>query len=109
MAGSQDEFPFPRATSPAGSGALHRPPPLCSINATPSVMFDSRTRSPFSLLCCLFLFVSAVNALHFYLDASEKRCFIEEVPSDTVVEGERRQRRIYPAQYISQPFPHRRL
>lgn len=27
------------------------------------------------------------NALHFYLDASEKRCFIEELPSDTVVEG----------------------
>jgi len=28
-----------------------------------------------------------VNALHFYLDANEKRCFIEELPSDTVVEG----------------------
>ncbi|KAF8479703.1 emp24/gp25L/p24 family/GOLD-domain-containing protein [Russula ochroleuca] len=47
-------------------------------------MFDTRARS---LLCCLFLFISAVNALHFYLDANEKRCFIEELPTDTVVEG----------------------
>ncbi|KAI0305968.1 emp24/gp25L/p24 family/GOLD-domain-containing protein, partial [Multifurca ochricompacta] len=31
--------------------------------------------------------ISAVNALHFYLDANEKRCFIEELPTDTVVEG----------------------
>lgn len=27
------------------------------------------------------------NALHFYLDANQKRCFIEELPTDTVVEG----------------------
>lgn len=27
------------------------------------------------------------NALHFYIDASERRCFIEELPTDTVVEG----------------------
>ena len=33
-------------------------------------------------------FSTAVNALHFYLDANEKRCFIEEIPTDTVVEGE---------------------
>ena len=48
-------------------------------------MFDTRARS---LLFCLFLFISTVNALHFYLDANEKRCFIEELPTDTVVEGE---------------------
>ncbi|KAH9989858.1 emp24/gp25L/p24 family/GOLD-domain-containing protein [Russula vinacea] len=47
-------------------------------------MFDTRARS---LLFCLFFFISAVNALHFYLDANEKRCFIEELPTDTVVEG----------------------
>ncbi|THU99170.1 hypothetical protein K435DRAFT_964621 [Dendrothele bispora CBS 962.96] len=29
----------------------------------------------------------AANALHFYLDANEKRCFVEELPTDTVVEG----------------------
>ena len=40
-----------------------------------------------SLLSCLFFYISAVNALHFYLDANEKRCFIEELPTDTVVEG----------------------
>ena len=41
------------------------------------------------LLCFLsstWLFL-LTNALHFYLDANEKRCFIEEIPSDTVVEG----------------------
>ncbi|KAF8498725.1 emp24/gp25L/p24 family/GOLD-domain-containing protein [Russula emetica] len=47
-------------------------------------MLDFRARS---LLSCLFLFISAVDALHFYLDANEKRCFIEELPTDTVVEG----------------------
>ncbi|KAH9993667.1 emp24/gp25L/p24 family/GOLD-domain-containing protein [Russula compacta] len=50
-------------------------------------MLDFRTRSPCSLLFCLFIFTSVVNALHFYLDANEKRCFIEELPTDTVVEG----------------------
>ncbi|KZT27725.1 hypothetical protein NEOLEDRAFT_1239909 [Neolentinus lepideus HHB14362 ss-1] len=40
------------------------------------------------LLPLLFLLLSAtVNALHFYLDANEKRCFVEEVPSETIVEG----------------------
>jgi hypothetical protein len=33
------------------------------------------------------LLITTVNALHFYLDANEKRCFVEELPSDTVVEG----------------------
>jgi len=38
---------------------------------------------------CLTLLslVAATSALHFYLDASERRCFIEELPTDTVVEG----------------------
>jgi len=39
-----------------------------------------------SLLCILFA-AATVNALHFYLDANQKRCFIEELPTDTVVEG----------------------
>ncbi|KAH9935896.1 emp24/gp25L/p24 family/GOLD-domain-containing protein [Epithele typhae] len=39
-------------------------------------------------LCLLLLFAAtAANALHFYLDTNEKRCFIEELPTDTVVEG----------------------
>ena len=46
-----------------------------------------RRNSLFTVLTLLFL-ASAVNALHFYLDANEKRCFIEELPTDTVVEGE---------------------
>lgn len=40
----------------------------------------------FSLYFLLGL-VATTNALHFYLDTNEKRCFIEELPSDTVVEG----------------------
>ncbi|KAG6908436.1 hypothetical protein DXG01_004661 [Tephrocybe rancida] len=40
---------------------------------------------PLVLLLCLA--VSTAHALHFYLDANQKRCFIEELPTDTVVEG----------------------
>lgn len=38
-------------------------------------------------LFLLLSFISTINALHFYLDANQKRCFIEELPTDTVVEG----------------------
>ncbi|KAI0629237.1 emp24/gp25L/p24 family/GOLD-domain-containing protein [Trametes polyzona] len=44
-------------------------------------------RPPLLALCLLLVFAAAANALHFYLDTNEKRCFIEELPSDTVVEG----------------------
>lgn len=43
--------------------------------------------SPLFSLCFLLLISATANALHFYLDANEKRCFLEEVPSNTVVEG----------------------
>jgi hypothetical protein len=29
-----------------------------------------------------------LQALHFYFESNEKRCFLEELPSDTLVEGE---------------------
>ena len=45
-------------------------------------------RAPLASLCLLLFFAAAANALHFYLDTNEKRCFIEELPTDTVVEGE---------------------
>ncbi|KAM6496914.1 membrane protein [Amanita muscaria] len=35
----------------------------------------------------LFAVLTTANALHFYLDAGQKRCFIEELPANTVVEG----------------------
>ncbi|KAL0576445.1 emp24p/erv25p-related protein [Marasmius crinis-equi] len=38
-------------------------------------------------LSSLLYFGLAAHALHFYLDANEKRCFIEELPTNTVVEG----------------------
>lgn len=45
-----------------------------------------RPRPLLLLLACATLAASA-NALHFYLDTNERRCFIEELPTDTVVEG----------------------
>ncbi|KAJ8587321.1 hypothetical protein M405DRAFT_794354 [Rhizopogon salebrosus TDB-379] len=42
---------------------------------------------PSTMLLSFLLLLTTVNALHFYLDANEKRCFVEELPSDTVVEG----------------------
>ncbi|KAG8928889.1 emp24p/erv25p- protein [Tulasnella sp. 419] len=35
----------------------------------------------------LILIGGYVNALHFYLDAGERRCFVEELPTDTIVEA----------------------
>ncbi|TXT15906.1 hypothetical protein VHUM_00409 [Vanrija humicola] len=31
--------------------------------------------------------LQAVTALHFYFESNEKRCFLEELPSNTIVEG----------------------
>jgi len=42
----------------------------------------------FAFLPLFLCFVTSINALHFYLDANQQRCFIEELPTDTVVEGE---------------------
>ncbi|THH02677.1 hypothetical protein EW026_g209 [Hermanssonia centrifuga] len=42
---------------------------------------------PLLSLWFLLLIAATANALHFYLDANEKRCFLEEIPTDTVVEG----------------------
>ncbi|KXN89403.1 Transmembrane emp24 domain-containing protein 4 [Leucoagaricus sp. SymC.cos] len=39
------------------------------------------------LLSVVLAIAVTANALHFYLDANQKRCFIEELPTDTVVEG----------------------
>lgn len=39
-------------------------------------------------LCSLLWLAAVAHALHFYLDTNERRCFIEELPTDTVVEGE---------------------
>ncbi|EJF64207.1 hypothetical protein DICSQDRAFT_144887 [Dichomitus squalens LYAD-421 SS1] len=44
-------------------------------------------RHPLVSLCLLLVLAAVANALHFYLDTNEKRCFIEELPTDTVVEG----------------------
>lgn len=51
------------------------------------MLFSSSARSSALLILTLSLCLRYVAALHFYLDADEKRCFVEELPSDTVVEG----------------------
>jgi len=60
---------------------------------------------PLSALLTLLVLVSAARALHFYLDANEKRCFIEEIPTDTVVEGKYRALEWSEArqEYVEQP------
>ncbi|CAK9784827.1 putative ER to Golgi transport-related protein [Cutaneotrichosporon oleaginosum] len=40
-----------------------------------------------SFLLAAVPLLSAVQALHFYFESNEKRCFLEELPSDTIVEG----------------------
>ncbi|KAK4685580.1 p24 family protein alpha, partial [Tremellales sp. Uapishka_1] len=42
-------------------------------------------RLPLLLLSLPLL--SCINALHFYFESNEKRCFMEELPSNTIVEG----------------------
>ncbi|KAF8586445.1 membrane protein [Ramaria rubella] len=39
------------------------------------------------LALALLICVAQISALHFYLDAGQVRCFLEELPTDTVVEG----------------------
>lgn len=48
------------------------------------MIVQQTVRRLWTILCLL---LPLTNALHFYLDASERRCFIEELPTDTVVEG----------------------
>lgn len=38
-------------------------------------------------LGALLATVTPIFGLHFYLEADEERCFIEELPSETIVEG----------------------
>lgn len=72
------------------SSNVHRTkqrPPATSINAAARSFFTPKMR--FAFLPLFLCFVTSINALHFYLDANQQRCFIEELPTDTVVEGER--------------------
>ena len=57
---------------------------LVFSNLASVTILSSMRLKLFSFILCV---VSAANALHFYLDANQRRCFIEELPTDTVVEG----------------------
>lgn len=41
----------------------------------------------FSLSLSLLSFVHLSTALYFYLEAGENKCFLEELPKDTIVVG----------------------
>jgi hypothetical protein len=41
----------------------------------------------FGTLGVLLATVTPIFGLHFYLEAGEERCFIEELPAETIVEG----------------------
>ena len=63
---------------------------LCTTFTSPDARGRRTKMLPKSLQICSLLLLNAVlsvHAVHFYLDANEKRCFLEEIPSDTVVEG----------------------
>jgi hypothetical protein len=78
--------------APSGARAHLGPLPRPQLGFRPllSIMFSACRQPLISLVLLVWLF-GACNALHFYLDADEQRCFIEEVPTDTVVEGALRQ------------------
>ena len=67
-----------RTLTPRDTTTHHpRPPPVMARSF----------RSPLLSLATLVLFAWTTSALHFYMDLKDKRCFIEELPTDTVVEG----------------------
>lgn len=39
------------------------------------------------VLALLVTFVSRVSGLYFYLEGSDRKCFLEELPKDTLVVG----------------------
>lgn len=45
-------------------------------------------RNPFYLLAILSITLNCVTGLYFHLGEGERKCFIEEVPSDTMVTSE---------------------
>lgn len=55
-----------------------------SLDSNPDICPDMRSFSPVFLV---LLLLPLSQALHFYLDANEQKCFMEELPMDTIVEG----------------------
>jgi hypothetical protein len=39
------------------------------------------------LFTLILLAISSVNALHFFLEGSQEKCFVEELPIETTVVG----------------------
>lgn len=68
---------------------IHQRPSRPTRTLVPSREMVARHGFSLRPIAFLLLLAAVSNALHFYLDASERRCFIEELPTDTVVEGMR--------------------
>jgi len=58
-----------------------------AILVASSTLIAFQDMSHLRLWLVLSTLIMAVHGLHMYLDANEQRCFIEELPTDTVVEG----------------------
>lgn len=58
-----------------------------SLRSDPALNFSKKTMRILPVLGLLFATTWNVWGLHFYLDSDEERCFIEELPSSTIVEG----------------------
>jgi hypothetical protein len=41
----------------------------------------------YCIILCSFLLISVTNALYFHIGETERKCFIEEIPDETMVVG----------------------
>lgn len=61
----------------------------CSIESRPGrKMVSVRMQSCVSSVLLLNVLYSAVSALYFHIGETEKKCFIEEIPDETMIIGE---------------------
>jgi hypothetical protein len=61
---------------------------LSAVLALPLLSAVSVSRHPGSVVLANQDDKLIYQGLHFYFESNEKRCFMEELPSDTIVEGE---------------------
>lgn len=97
---ARGELHFPSSTSPTQPLAqrpptarrtfpLHRLTSRCSCaNLCPARTSLRRLMLRLPTLLAFLLLARFSSALYFYLEAGEKRCFLEELPKDTIVVGQ---------------------
>lgn len=48
-----------------------------------------------SVLVLLVAYLAGTQALYFYLEGSEKKCFIEDLPKETMVIGKKKKQQFF--------------